>query len=798
MGQLDIAAGADWKRVVFTTYALSLAFFETVVMEALARAGAKDISLLCDLKGVRASLAETGVRGVGREYRLEPVAVSNGLAFHPKIGAFIGKSDALLTLGSGNLTFGGWASNLETVEVLHAGFASRAFEDVAALFAALADHPHVRHAASDICGGLASELTSAARKGSDRGGLRVLHNLGRGIAPQLVELAEELGGCTRLSAASPFFDTNGSAIADMATALGVDEVHLHWNGVTVAGSAPPWPWACEYPVRAVALDAFEDAKGRQSRPRPLHAKAYELVCRKGRILVSGSANATRAGLTLCLDERTRPAANVEAVVARVQLSRSAKWGWTEAVAPEFASWTLDAAEDDDAQVGVLRAQLDGARLKGWVLSPSLTGRAFLSQVTATGRHDLDDIQIDAEGRFEVMVPELEQQAWTSSRMVLRVEGTAGMAEGYVTFAAVSAAARRFGDAAPRLFAVLGGCDTPEDLIFLLDYIYAAQSQPMGGIASGGRPASVLDDNQTPVRSEDLLWLQTENHEVYDRGESVSRSLIQQFLAVLRSRKSAFEKPDGPDGEDEGDEAAVRRAERRQNRHEEALFEAEYATSRYLSWALGPEEVDRAGVMALGVFVHMAQRLEWSRIRLIEGLAQLSGKLTSASITGDAVAFAWNVLLAAVESAGAEYVRAVFLRLKLPFDVGLLDPEAFPLFAEATDLSPEEAWARVAAVRCIEEHVQEFADGLRSGDPDRLAALATSPVGEINASVWPDLRRALTDPRARSSVQFGARLQEVCPRCSMALSISEKQMFRRTMITTAGNCGHGVIIFGGSG
>lgn len=798
MSQLDIAGGAEWKRVVFTTYALSLAFFETVVMDALARAGARDISLLCDLHGVRTSLAETGVRGVGREYRLEPVAVSNGLAFHPKIGAFIGADEALITLGSGNLTFGGWASNLETVEVLHPGFASRAFEDVAGLFARLADHPHIRHAAADVCGDLSSDLSSVARGGTDRGGLRVLHSLGSGIGPQVVELADELGGCTRLSAASPFFDANGSAIAAMARDLGVDAVHLHWSGSTVTGSAPPWPWGDELPIRAVQLDAFADSGGRQGRPRPLHAKAYELVCRRGRILVSGSANATKAGLLEGLGKGSGQAGNVEAVVVRLQPSRTPIWGWTETEAPEFVTWTSDAVEAEDVDVGVLRAQLDGARLRGWVLSPSMTGRALLAQATATGRRDLHDIQIDADGRFDLTIPELEQQAWTSSRMVLRVESAEGTAEGYVTFAAVNAAARRFGHAAPRLFAVLGGCDTPEDLIFLLDYLYAAQGQATAEFTGGDGAEDLLEDDQTPVRSEDLLWLQPEADDAHDGGEGASRSLIQQFLAVLKSRKPGFEKPDGPNGEDEGDAAAAKRAERRQNRHEEALFEVEYATDRYLEWALNPEEVDRTGVMALGVFVHMAQRLEWSRSRLAAGLAQLSGKLTPASITGDAIAFAWNVLLASVESAGAARVRAVFLRLKLPLNASLLDPEAFPLFAEATDLSPAEAWAQVAAVRCIEEDVLEFADGLRSADPVRLAALATSPISDLNASAWPDLKRALTDPRARSGIQYGARRQEVCPRCSMALSLSEKQMFRRTMITTAGNCGHGVIIFSGAG
>ena len=73
--QLVIAGGAPWSRVVFTTYALSLTFFETVVMDSLVRGGAKQVLILSDVEGVKASLSEKGVRSAGRDYLVEPVAV---------------------------------------------------------------------------------------------------------------------------------------------------------------------------------------------------------------------------------------------------------------------------------------------------------------------------------------------------------------------------------------------------------------------------------------------------------------------------------------------------------------------------------------------------------------------------------------------------------------------------------------------------------------------------------------------------------------------------------------------------
>ena len=242
--------------------------------------------------------------------------------------------------------------------------------------------------------------------------------------------------------------------------------------------------------------------------------------------------------------------------------------------------------------------------------------------------------------------------------------------------------------------------------------------------------------------------------------------------------------------------AAKRAERSLERHEEALFESQHVTDRYLAWALHSDRVDQTGAMALAVLVHMGQRLDWSRSMVIKRLEMLAGALTRTSLRGDIIALAWNTLLALAESVEPKRLRAVFVRLRLPLDNRLLDAEAFPLFPRATDLSPLEAWDLIRDVRCIEEVVLEFADCLRSPTSEGLVALAASPLAELNPNTWPDLKLALTSERARAAIQYGRRLQEVCPRCHMVLSGTEKNDFRRTMTATAKNCGHGVIIFGG--
>jgi len=66
MQPLDLISAAPWQRAVFTTYALSLSFFEAVVLDRLVRGGGRNALILADPEGIRAALSEQGARGTGR------------------------------------------------------------------------------------------------------------------------------------------------------------------------------------------------------------------------------------------------------------------------------------------------------------------------------------------------------------------------------------------------------------------------------------------------------------------------------------------------------------------------------------------------------------------------------------------------------------------------------------------------------------------------------------------------------------------------------------------------------------
>lgn len=124
LAPLNLVSAHPWQRVTFTTYALSLSFFEAVILDALIRGGGREAIILADVHGVRASLSEQGAQRVGKDYNVEPVSVSSGYAFHPKISVLWDEEECHVLVGSGNLTFNGWGGNVEFLEHLHPSFAA--------------------------------------------------------------------------------------------------------------------------------------------------------------------------------------------------------------------------------------------------------------------------------------------------------------------------------------------------------------------------------------------------------------------------------------------------------------------------------------------------------------------------------------------------------------------------------------------------------------------------------------------------------------------------------------------------
>jgi hypothetical protein len=139
---------------------------------------------------------------------------------------------------------------------------------------------------------IASDLRRSVQGKPANGNIRLLNNLDKSISSQLLQMVEGLGGATRLIAAAPFWD-QGAAIDGLCKGLGLDHlyIHSHPKGTVEGTAGSNWPFDSRSKVHPILLKVMDGEIDRK-----LHAKAFEVMCKQGRILVSGSANGTAAVL----------------------------------------------------------------------------------------------------------------------------------------------------------------------------------------------------------------------------------------------------------------------------------------------------------------------------------------------------------------------------------------------------------------------------------------------------------------------------------------------------------------------
>lgn len=380
---LEIIRAGQWRSALFTTYALSLGFFEGALLPSLQRAGAREITIFSDVEGVRGALSEAGARHVGRAYSIEPVRSTSGI-FHPKLSALVAADGPQLLIGSGNLTFGGWGRNVELVEYLLPAAHPVAFKDAAQFLSRLGSTARVELSNRASLLEHASIL-DAAGGGATEGTVRVLHNLEQGIAGQVTAFANAYGGAQRLTLASPYFGGINAA-RDLAQQLGLDAFEVHVaQKVAVNGEHFRFDLAAE--AKPVILEILEEG---EKESRPLHAKLIEIVCAGARLIVSGSINASRPALSVT--------DNVELAVLRIVEHREP----FARVTHNGMLPTLDApveAGSGESKLGVLTATYVGGTLEGKLFTTNPEGQWQVQVDVGGERQSLGETEVDEAGVF---------------------------------------------------------------------------------------------------------------------------------------------------------------------------------------------------------------------------------------------------------------------------------------------------------------------------------------------------------------------------------------------------------------
>jgi hypothetical protein len=774
LAPLEVIAAYPWKRAFFTTYALGASFTEAVVIEALLRRGVEHITILSDAAGMRMALREEGAVRIGREYTLEPVAVRNG-CFHPKIGVLWSEERSHVLVGSGNLTFGGWSSNLECVDHLHPQGCANALVEVADFLLDLATTPRCLHAAQNACEDFSERLRAQVALATDDGRVGLAHSLSTSISSQLVSAADGLGGATQLVVAAPFW--SDLAVDRLAQALGLDEYFAHSaEAVVLALPGTDWPRKSQM-AKPIRIRELSEGEGAQSSapPRPLHAKLFEITCRNGRLVLSGSANATAAALET--DARS-VSGNIEVGVLRRFPSATGQWFLLPAATPKPRDRREEEPDDEGDGFALLSAQLGAGVLSVRILASwnDINASAVLRQGHSS--YDLGIIEV-RDSSFEVELGEDANILSLSGRMVLRLLSESGeIAEGFVVEPGVDAIRKRAGKALLPMLAALKQLHTPNDVLALLVFYREnpdafRTTDPF----SARRPASASNDSDPVITVEQLRTSRPHSEGATASSSSATtdqiewQRLMQRLVAAM-----ARARPRTESAEDEQDPTERKRRERSAVATEKLSMRFPGFFQEFAS-AVG-DEASFLNLARVTNFVCVAADHPMTR-EFIEQLLRLAAGV-ALNRAGQQTA-AWLVLYSAVactDTLAVPTARARLLALGINPDEELDQNYALPGMVEvvAPGSDPAELLAALRATRTVHEEAAILERVIEEDMPlPDLPALRRS-------EHWPGIQKQIGRPPGKRKLWFSDDSLTGCPWCHMELMRHLKSELARTGVT----------------
>ena len=646
---------------------------------------------------------------------------------------------------------------------------------------------------------IADDLRASTRGRSRNGNIRLFHSLDGSISQKLAQVVDELGGAVRLVTAAPFWD-DGTAIDSLCSALGLQEVfvHTHEGGSVEGNIGSNWPADTVSTVHPVRLDVMHEKK-----PRRLHAKIFEVICKRGRVLLSGSVNATAAAL-----DSNR---NVEACVARIQHERRTRWKFSASHPPEL--WPLPNEEEEDSEVvGILRAILDGDRITGQVLTPQMSGVVSIFQLTTEGAAGLGKTTLGADASFSLRAPGLEVQSWKGSRLVLQVRSTDDRrAEGFVSVAAFAEITRRAGAVAPRLLAILAGTETPADVAAIMSWFHEDPRRLTGAMPmriSGGGDEEEKDDR--PARTIPVAELNSSYAVAApisagsETGVGASwRRFMDHVLSAFREKRGPFGRTSsGREGEDDNDnddddDGDVDGAS--DSKSIDPAVERSLETfDKLLELLLSPSNAPRHALIAFDLTQYICERLQpdfgiakgWLE-RLVNVLAHEATPIDRR----EDVAAAILVLLACSDApSDARNARARLLRLGYSVSGEAPSQERAQGFQSVLiqTIAWAEVWEQLRMVRTFPEQIRSYLLALKTGQP----STGYSDLPAAAPEEWPVLQDALTSPDVRDRILVFDKWPNSCPLHHMTFPTIEISKLRTVGVATAKNCCRRILVYPG--
>lgn len=195
------------REALFLTFNVDLGFFEARLLGPVRAAGAA-VTVIADANVFAPD--PRNVRSAGHGYALGLAAM--GGAFHPKLTVLAGPHRALVGIGSGNLTIGGWHGNDEVLTTVHASRddgVPTVLRDIVTFLDQLPERVTISPLAVDGIARTAAQLSELIDSGPS---IDTGHTLVTSLAGPIID---QLPGehVDELEIAAPFHDVGGRALA---------------------------------------------------------------------------------------------------------------------------------------------------------------------------------------------------------------------------------------------------------------------------------------------------------------------------------------------------------------------------------------------------------------------------------------------------------------------------------------------------------------------------------------------------------------------------------------------------------
>lgn len=411
--------------------------------------------MLSDIEGYRASLADVGAVGVGRDYDLVPVRCRTGV-FHPKIALMTDEAGEIrATVGSGNLTFGGWGYNNEILEYLRPGRDSACFADLVSMLESMMRETAPQGRLDCVTPPDLGPFIELGRKAAaipGDGGSRLLHTMDRPLDEQIREMADDLGGAVSVCVVSPFFSGH-HGVRLLCESLRCERVSVAVPSIAPSVFDFDAAAANGMKVSPVACDTFSD-------DRSLHSKLFDIECVNGRLIVAGSANATVPALT---------GANVEAVVARIH-DRTPVFGWSPCMAYKEVSLTGEEEPKNRGGAALVLEYGDGTLSGRIVGADGVSGEWEAALAAGARRAAAGKVAVADDGSFTFVMPgDVDPLSFGSSVQVIFVRGSEEV-RGWLVLRGFLDAMNRRGPLAREIGRLVAGFGTPAGMASILEFI----------------------------------------------------------------------------------------------------------------------------------------------------------------------------------------------------------------------------------------------------------------------------------------------------------------------------------------